>query len=646
MAELYYIIYILRENPAMNYYSLNHYMEICHLILNEKVAEADFAALFDLSKYKYNSDLDTLMEIGPYFGIQVFLEEGYITYRVVNKALFDKKYKPVQAFYSGYIYADWYNLNIESYYIAIKLLINEKGTKLDDIAEQIGKSRSTLRDEIRYAKSYMKRYNLTIVNTTHHGMRVEGKEEYIRLCLNSLLNRYNTNVILSDVELKFEKLFSPLYPKIKKAVIQSLKAYGLKMNNTGIKNLTRYLILSEDRCKDFPIICGDYSLVNTREYQAAKHLIDFLRGEEDYENAFHGEINAIAIYLICNREYINCNIHNSYYAALFADKEETAELTGQIIAFLNNHWNMKPDSQICQFLHFAVAKLVMKRSFGYLEFRDERNAGNYAAYSKRPLVNKIVKDISILIKTAFHMSNNVAVIQLSEIVDIIALYFNTVKVKDRQLNIGLNSINGNIASVALYQQLISYIDYRYVNKIELNDPNFSNKEISDYDIFIQDNKIYLYDSLGFAEKSNYYLEDINKILKKRQQYFTRNFPFADVKNTDAKNFTELLQNICKENASVQDALGVGSFDHISICNKIAYIFVLAKEGESAVTFGKLSPTFRENNKSAGYYCYMHINIYKMDLKWLEVFLNKTVTDYRLFPKIVQAGVGKIQEMIS
>lgn len=630
----------------MNYYSLNSYIEICHLILHEKVTESDFAAFFDLSKYKFNADLDTLIEMGPYFGIRIYLEEGYITFKVTDKTLFERKNKPVKAFYSNYIYTNWYNLSIERYYIAIKLLINENGIKLDDIAEQIGKSRSSLRDEIRYAKSYMKRYNLTIVNTTHHGMHVEGKEEHIRLCMNSLLNRYDTNVIINDVEWKFEKLFSPQYQDIKKTVIQSLKKYDLKMNNTGIKNLARYLILSQDRYADHRIVSDDFSLVNSREYQAAKHMMYSLRNEEDYSNEFHGEINAIAAYLICNREYINCNIDHSYYATSFDNKAAAAALTNEIRVFLKTQWNMELDHSTSQFLHFAVAKLVLKKDFGYLEFRDERNAGNYATYSKRPLINKIVKDISLIIKKTFQMDNNVAIIQLSEIVDIIALYFNSIKIRDEKFNIGLNSINGNAATIALYYQLLSLVDYRYVNKIELNDPNFSDRDIGAYDIYIQDNQVFLYDSLGFYEKSDYHLSEINNALIQRQDYFTRNFRIAEIMNTDAKNFTELIQNICKQHRSARTELADETFDNISICNKIVYLFVLMKEGENAVIFGKLGPTFKEADKTANYYCYMYLNIYRIDLKWLEGFLNRTVTDYRLLPKIVQSNPAEMKEILS
>lgn len=83
----------------MNNYLLRNYIEICHIMLHEKMGVEEFSAYFSLSPYELASDMDKIRDMENSFGIHIRFGPTQIEYRIQNAELFHQKYRYCRSFY-------------------------------------------------------------------------------------------------------------------------------------------------------------------------------------------------------------------------------------------------------------------------------------------------------------------------------------------------------------------------------------------------------------------------------------------------------------------------------------------------------------------------------------------------------------------
>lgn len=126
---------------------------------------------------------------------------------------------------------DFNNVKIRMTYIFTKL-VNSRIYVMDDFAEEMSISKSTLNSDISKLKQVLKPYGLSIVSKTNRGIWIEGKEKDIRFCIMENMFRYVYKENLFEIEDEIE---------IKKI---------LRKNNVEtsiVKSLMKYLTISIDR---------------------------------------------------------------------------------------------------------------------------------------------------------------------------------------------------------------------------------------------------------------------------------------------------------------------------------------------------------------------------------------------------------------
>lgn len=68
-----------------------------------------------------------------------------------------------------------------------KLLLTNAYVKLDDLAEILYVSRSTLQNDLKELRKLLATYGLSLENRPYHGIRVKGNEARLRYCISDYI---------------------------------------------------------------------------------------------------------------------------------------------------------------------------------------------------------------------------------------------------------------------------------------------------------------------------------------------------------------------------------------------------------------------------------------------------------------------------
>ena len=142
------------------------------------LASGRIAETLQVSAKTVRKDLEKmcpqLEEIGIYIrkkpGLGYFMDaESKAIWRSSEKNLFEKSVH----------FAKQYR----THYILQRLLSSEAYIKSAELAEELFVSQVAISAELKTIRRYLADYELTIGNTPNHGIRIQGKEQYIRSCM-------------------------------------------------------------------------------------------------------------------------------------------------------------------------------------------------------------------------------------------------------------------------------------------------------------------------------------------------------------------------------------------------------------------------------------------------------------------------------
>lgn len=185
-------------------------------------------------------------------------------------------------------------------HIIRRLLLSDGYLKLEDLADEIYVSKSTLQNDLKLVKQRLKKYDIRLISRPHYGLKVSGREMKLRFCMaDTLFSRKDRWNLSSD---------SPLLPlprkeleQIRQIILKNIQEYRITMSDISIHNLLMHIaiacrrIRSGNRVKLYPSDMKE--IVNKREYKVAGRIV------KDVENSFglsfpREEIAYIAIHLL------------------------------------------------------------------------------------------------------------------------------------------------------------------------------------------------------------------------------------------------------------------------------------------------------------------------------------------------------------
>lgn len=175
-------------------------------------------------------------------------------------------------------------------YIMNKLVLEDEKLNLEEVAEALFISRSTLAKQMLVIKKILAKYSLTLVSKTRCGTWVEGKEVDKRaLILDYFFKGTGFNSIQEYVD--HTNYFSDIpTASLIMIILDTCKEANIKLSDVMIQNILMHLLLSIKRIKkglQIKEIKLDASFIESKEFMVANEIINKL--EENFQITFPKE---------------------------------------------------------------------------------------------------------------------------------------------------------------------------------------------------------------------------------------------------------------------------------------------------------------------------------------------------------------------
>ncbi|WP_144552558.1 BglG family transcription antiterminator [Bacillus sp. X1(2014)] len=186
------------------------------------------------------------------------------------------------------------------HYIMKRLLLAEEYCKLDDIADELFISRSTLQNDLKDVKRIFGRYGITLDKRPNFGLKVNGEEFKLRLCMaDFLFQKMKHDVCLGDNDLPIFTNEDMVY--IRQVILERINDHNISLSDIGLCNLVIHLAIAYHRIKSKKYVTM-YSkdlieLQHEKQYEVAKEIVNEL--EKGLAVTFPGqEVAYITIHLL------------------------------------------------------------------------------------------------------------------------------------------------------------------------------------------------------------------------------------------------------------------------------------------------------------------------------------------------------------
>ncbi|MCR6109829.1 transcription antiterminator [Bacillus sp. A301a_S52] len=168
-------------------------------------------------------------------------------------------------------------------FVMKKLLLAEGYVKIDDLADALHVSKSTLQNDLKEVKRIFTNYGLTLAKRPNHGLKVTGSEMKLRFCLAEYLfdrtKETATTILMNQLS---DLIEADKYQAIWAIILERIKQNGMTLSDIAINNLFIHLVIAYKR-----VISGHHvSLFNddNREMKDQKEYsvaCDIIRDTEE-----------------------------------------------------------------------------------------------------------------------------------------------------------------------------------------------------------------------------------------------------------------------------------------------------------------------------------------------------------------------------
>ncbi|WP_289891031.1 BglG family transcription antiterminator [Virgibacillus pantothenticus] len=200
-------------------------------------------------------------------------------------------------------------------YIVRKLLLDNYYIKLDDMADKLYISKSTLQNDLIEVRKILTGFKLELVSKPYHGVKIIGDEMNVRFCLAEyLFNR-------KEIVVNMQRQAAPILPqkdinKIYTIIIKEVKANKIEMSDIALNNLCIHFAIACKRIRDenyVQLAPEDFAGVYSQtEYKVAKGIVTKI------ESALHvsfpkTEIAYIAIHFLGTKKIAKINLNREEF---------------------------------------------------------------------------------------------------------------------------------------------------------------------------------------------------------------------------------------------------------------------------------------------------------------------------------------------
>ncbi|WP_251514565.1 BglG family transcription antiterminator [Oceanobacillus luteolus] len=222
-----------------------------------------------------------------------------------------------------------------------KLLLANNYIKLDDIADELYISKSTLQNDLIEVRKILKSFQLEIESRPYYGVKVVGNEMNFRFCLSEyLLNRESAKFNIQNVTNSI--LSTEVLNKIQCIILEEIRENEIDLSDIALNNLSIHFAIACKRIYDKNYISlppkefeGIYS---KKEYRVAKKIVEKI--ESAFDVSFpEQEIAYIAIHLLGTNKLATNNLSSQEFESFV--ESELRNTINEIIMKIDERFKLR-----------------------------------------------------------------------------------------------------------------------------------------------------------------------------------------------------------------------------------------------------------------------------------------------------------------
>jgi lichenan operon transcriptional antiterminator len=183
-------------------------------------------------------------------------------------------------------------------YVIKRLLLTEEYIKLETIADELFISKSTLQNDLKDVKDVFRRYGITLESKPNFGLKVNGEEFKLRLCIADQIFKNIEN----DMELDHKNVFQKEdLNTIREIVLDRIILHNIALSDIGLNNLVIHIAIAFNRIKNekyVSMVTNELAeLKKQKQYKVAEEIV--LKLERELGVSFpETEIAYVTIHLL------------------------------------------------------------------------------------------------------------------------------------------------------------------------------------------------------------------------------------------------------------------------------------------------------------------------------------------------------------
>jgi lichenan operon transcriptional antiterminator len=268
-------------------------------------------------------------------------------------------------------------------YLIKRLLLSEGYVKLEDLADELFVSKSTLQNDLRDVKEILKAYEIELEKRPNYGLKLKGKEMKLRFCMSEyIFNR-------KDTELNSIYEQNSILPKeeimlIRNIILEQIKEHDMTMSDVRLDNLTIHIAIACNRIRN-----GNYvsmfpdeikNISKHKEYDIATKIVRKI--EESLQVSFpSSEVAYVTIHLLGTNIIVRSDISEEEIQP-YIDRN-IYQLTMKILETIENKLKLgiKHDQELVMAMCLHLKPAINRYRYGM----NLRNPMLHAIKSNYPL---------------------------------------------------------------------------------------------------------------------------------------------------------------------------------------------------------------------------------------------------------------------
>lgn len=609
-------------------YALRNYVELAYIILKNGCTCDTFVYRFELSKYEYKNDMNTLKEMAPRYGIKLIVDTVNIAYEIREQAVYDQMYKLL---YSCY-YTNRYIFNDNDILIQMLLsrkLLNSTYLNMEEYAETIGFSKSSLRIPVKKTRDFLNVYGIHTYGKPYYGLCAEGNEFDVRTCLSDIYVKLTPELFAMKDHAADEEQFDYLY--VYTAFVRYCTDYKLQLSAEDNKEICYYLSVTRERLLKGHAITelkieqlmlerlsenGDLKAI-------AKEIFSYIQLEPD-------EIEILAFMVVLLTSNIDRQYTKYYVNTLYI--EEKKEISSRILTRLKEVYHLNIQDQLyVRAMEEELDSIIIKKHTGKLVKVTERFLGRTPNVNSFPLCYFINETLKDTIEGYYHLEINRAVTET--LADIVYYYIENLDFTFQKYDIIVASRFDRYAPLLLKEKLKKELDPKYIRNIDICNHfadilNHTEEFVEHYDLIITDARVlHMKNGISFS--------DVNNSIVRLETYLRLHRDMCSCINEG--NIKVIYQNIhMSKSKKLEDAIfACSDFDLEEIRKSIRHAYTLKGilsllipcDGEEcSLQFGDFSSPLLINNQKVNSYHIFKGKLSESNIRIINVILHELVLD--------------------